>query len=81
MSTAPRAPLAQVYNEMHGLFVQLGKHYCHKQQPKCEACPLGAMLPEPVRQGLPLQSQTQTPVNRRRAAKSQRNRGYNETQP
>ena len=44
MSTASRAPLAQVYNEMHGLFVQLGKHYCHKQQPKCEVCPLGVML-------------------------------------
>jgi endonuclease-3 related protein len=48
MSTASRAPLAQVYNEMHGLFVQLGKHYCHKQQPKCEACPLGVMLIHPV---------------------------------
>ena len=48
MSAASRAPLAQVYNEMHGLFVQLGKHYCHKQQPKCEVCPLGAMLLRPV---------------------------------
>jgi endonuclease III related protein len=48
MSTASRAPLAQVYNEMHGLFVQLGKHYCHKQQPKCDVCPLGAMLLHPV---------------------------------
>src|ERR1017187_4234324 len=28
MSTAPRALSAQVFNEMHGLFVQLGKHYC-----------------------------------------------------
>jgi endonuclease-3 related protein len=48
MSMASRAPLAQVYNEMHGLFVQLGKHYCHKQQPKCEVCPLEVMLLRPV---------------------------------
>jgi endonuclease III related protein len=45
MSTAQRTPLAQVYNEMHGLLVQLGKHYCLKQQPKCEVCPLGSLLP------------------------------------
>ena len=56
MSTAPRAPLAQVYNEMHGLFVQLGKHYCHKQQPKCDVCPLGAMLRQPVPSGPSAQS-------------------------
>ena len=31
MSAAPRVALAQVYNEMHGLFVQVGKHYCAKQ--------------------------------------------------
>jgi endonuclease III related protein len=48
MSMASRAPQAQVYNEMHGLFVQLGKHYCHKQQPKCEVCPLEVMLLRPV---------------------------------
>lgn len=45
MSTAQRSPLAQVYNEMHGLLVQVGKHYCLKQQPRCEVCPLGSMLP------------------------------------
>jgi endonuclease-3 related protein len=45
MSTAQRSPLAQVYNEMHGLLVQVGKHYCLRQQPKCEICPLGSMLP------------------------------------
>jgi endonuclease-3 related protein len=44
MSSAPREPLAQVYNEMHGLFVQLGKHYCSVRDPKCETCPLGPML-------------------------------------
>lgn len=51
MSTAPREPLAQVYNEMHGLIVQVGKHYCLKQQPKCNECPLGAMLSRPVQPG------------------------------
>ena len=44
MSTAGKSELAQTYNEMHGLFVQLGKHYCSKQNPKCEVCPLGPML-------------------------------------
>jgi endonuclease-3 related protein len=44
MSLAAKTELAQKYNEMHGLFVQLGKHYCSKQNPKCEICPLGPML-------------------------------------
>lgn len=45
MSSAERSPLAQTYNEMHGLLVQVGKHYCLKQEPKCEACPLRPLLP------------------------------------
>ncbi|MGA9565054.1 MAG: base excision DNA repair protein [Candidatus Korobacteraceae bacterium] len=48
MSTAARSPLAQAFNEMHGLFVQAGKHYCVKRDPKCNECPLGAMLNHPV---------------------------------
>jgi endonuclease III related protein len=48
MSTAARSPLAQAFNEMHGLFVQVGKHYCAKGDPKCDACPLGEMLNNPV---------------------------------
>jgi len=68
MSTASRAPLAQVYNEMHGLFVQLGKHYCHKQQPRCEVCPLGAMLPRPVLPEPP-PKRKQPSFTRRRASK------------
>ena len=52
MSTAQRSPLAQVYNEMHGLLVQVGKHYCLKQQPKCEVCPLGSMLPISIEENL-----------------------------
>jgi len=45
MSTATRAPLTQLYNEMHGLFVQVGKHYCRKREARCEACPLRTLLP------------------------------------
>jgi len=46
MSLAERSPLAQVYNEMHGLLVQVGKHYCHRSEPACEHCPLQKLLPE-----------------------------------
>lgn len=49
MSRAARSPLAQVYNDMHGLLVALGKHYCWKSQPKCHICPLQRFLPS----GLP----------------------------
>ena len=52
MSTSQRSPLTQVYNEMHGLLVQAGKHYCLKQQPKCEVCPLGSMLPISIEENL-----------------------------
>jgi endonuclease-3 related protein len=46
MSVAVRPPLAQVYNEMHALIVGVGKHYCLKSGPQCEACPLRQFLPE-----------------------------------
>lgn len=45
ISQAPRPPLAQVYNEMHGLVVGVGKHYCWKKTPRCEQCPLRRHLP------------------------------------
>jgi len=45
MSTASRTAVAQVYNEMHGLIVGIGKHYCGKSQPKCDGCPLQPFLP------------------------------------
>lgn len=45
MSQRERSPLSQVFNEMHGLLVQVGKHYCHKQAPDCDACPLRSLLP------------------------------------
>jgi endonuclease III related protein len=45
MSTSKRTALVQVYNEMHGLVVGVGKHYCGKSQPKCDGCPLQPYLP------------------------------------
>jgi endonuclease III related protein len=45
MSSAHRTRLVQVYNEMHGLIVGVGKHYCKKSQPNCDACPLLPFLP------------------------------------
>ncbi len=81
MSTAPRAPLARVYSEMHGLFVQIGKHYCFKQHPKCDECPLGAMLSHPIRLDLPPKARKRPSGTKREASKSQRNRGYNQTRP
>lgn len=44
MSTAQQSELSRVYNEMHGLFVQVGKHYCHKSEARCQSCPLGQIL-------------------------------------
>ena len=69
MSTAARVPRAQVYNEMHGLLVQVGKHYCHKQQPKCEVCPLGAMLVQHLRATSSPDNQDRQSVANRRASK------------
>lgn len=45
MSRARRSPRAQVYNDMHGLIVNVGKHYCLKSKPHCEQCPLQRFLP------------------------------------
>ncbi len=45
MSVARRSPVAQVYNDMHGLIVGVGKHYCLKSKPGCEECPLRRFLP------------------------------------
>ena len=46
MSTAKRDNLAQIYNEMHGLIVGVGKHYCLKAKPRCDECPLRTFLPQ-----------------------------------
>jgi endonuclease-3 related protein len=45
VSEAARPPLVQVFNEMHGLIVGVGKTYCLKSQPRCEQCPLQKFLP------------------------------------
>jgi endonuclease-3 related protein len=45
MSTAKRTAMAQVYNEMHGLIVRVGKNYCRKSQARCDECPLQKFLP------------------------------------
>jgi endonuclease-3 related protein len=46
LSTAERTALVQVFNEMHGLIVGVGKTYCLKSQPQCDQCPLQKFLPE-----------------------------------
>jgi endonuclease-3 related protein len=45
MSTTRRSRVAQVYNEMHGLIVRVGKHHCQKKRAICEGCPLERFLP------------------------------------
>lgn len=45
MSTSRRSTVAQVYNEMHGLIVGVGKNYCRKSQAQCDGCPLRSFLP------------------------------------
>jgi endonuclease III related protein len=45
MSAAERSPAAQLFNEMHGLIVGVGKTFCKKSQPDCEHCPLKKFLP------------------------------------
>jgi endonuclease-3 related protein len=45
VSKAERTALVQVFNEMHGLIVGVGKTYCLKSQMLCEACPLRDFLP------------------------------------
>lgn len=45
MSVASRSPLAQVFNELHGLIVSVGKQYCLKSNPRCTECPLKHLLP------------------------------------
>lgn len=46
MSLASRPAGAQVFNEMHGLMVGVGKNYCLKSAAQCEQCPLRSFLPE-----------------------------------
>lgn len=46
MSRAGRTKVVQVFNEMHGLIVGVGKNYCLKSQIRCEQCPLRKFLPD-----------------------------------
>jgi endonuclease-3 related protein len=34
-----------LYNEYHALLVRVGKEFCLRAAPKCQACPLATMLP------------------------------------
>jgi endonuclease-3 related protein len=49
-SQMERSELARRYNEFHALLVQTAKHYCVKARPRCEECPLRALLPPRVRE-------------------------------
>ena len=46
MSLSSRSPLAQAFNDMHGLLVGVGKNYCLKSAAQCEQCPLRPLLPQ-----------------------------------
>jgi endonuclease-3 related protein len=48
MSQAKRSFAAQIYNDMHGLIVGVGKLYCLKSKPRCEECPLREFLPKAI---------------------------------
>jgi endonuclease III related protein len=69
MSTVEKSELTRVYNEMHGLFVQLGKHYCHKQMPKCNSCPVGGTLSAAQRSRLLQASEKALPVTSMRSGR------------
>jgi len=43
-SSLPRD--ATLYNEYHALLVRVGKDFCRRTAPKCDACPLAALLPD-----------------------------------
>jgi len=47
VSRAERSQIVQIFNDMHGLIVGVGKNYCLKSQPRCEQCPLQKYLPQP----------------------------------
>jgi endonuclease-3 related protein len=34
-----------LFNEYHALLVEVGKRYCKRREPDCDACPLGELLP------------------------------------
>jgi adenine-specific DNA glycosylase len=62
MSLAQRSATAQVFNEMHGLIVGVGKNFCLKSKPLCDQCPLKNFLPPrgPRKTSVPAQHQVKT---------------------
>ena len=42
-SSLPQRP--ELFNEFHALIVNTGKNWCRKQTPRCDDCPLRALLP------------------------------------
>jgi endonuclease III related protein len=42
-ASIPRQP--ELFNEFHALIVNTGKNWCRKSAPRCEECPLRALLP------------------------------------
>ncbi len=53
VSTTQRTVTAQIFNEMHGLIVGVGKNYCLKSNPLCDNCPLQPFLPRNGPRGRP----------------------------
>jgi len=45
VSSLRRSPVAQIYNDGHGLIVAVGKRFCLKSKPHCDGCPLQKFLP------------------------------------
>ena len=72
ISAAARPGRVQVFNEMHGLFVQLGKHYCSQRAPNCETCPLKGMLTHPIVEEPPVKRRRQVKPTGRAAAQLSR---------
>ena len=42
-ASLPREPA--LYNEFHGLIVNVGKNWCRTREPRCQECPLEPFLP------------------------------------
>lgn len=64
-STAARSERAQVFNEMHGLIVGVGKNYCQARRALCDECPLAAFLDKPVRLPKPARLAKKTQKSRK----------------
>ncbi|MFO1512574.1 MAG: endonuclease III domain-containing protein [Verrucomicrobiota bacterium] len=45
LSEKPAAERLDYWQDYHAQLVMVGKHYCRKSEPRCEACPLRPLLP------------------------------------